>query len=312
MELRQIRYFVRVAELGSISRAALDLRTAQSAVSQQITRLEGELNVRLLRRTSRGVELTEAGMAFLREGQLILRHSDQAIRTVRQVRLTGTTSVGFAPTTAGILAIPFMQAMRERFPDVRLHVVEGLSGQLADMLENRKIDVAVLFNIERNRQWNATQILEEKLFLISAAPCVSGFPAGHVSLDAVADIPLILPTIGAGNGLRTVLNPAFARVGMSPLIAAEIDSLAILMEAVRQGFGATIQPRSAVGRFPDAAQTFCFYEIDDLTAKHRNVLCCMSDDELSPAALAALATLKTCMRDLVQSGAWPDAELTKP
>jgi LysR family tcuABC transcriptional regulator len=309
VELRQIRYFVRAAELGSISRAATDLGAVQSAVSQQITRLETELNVRLLRRTSRGVEPTEGGLAFLREAQLILRHTDQASRAARQARLTGSASVGFAPTTACVLALPFMREMRARFPDVRLHIVEGLSGQLTELLNARKIDVAVLFNVTKSQHWNVTQMLEERLFLISArAQGSQQRQPDVVSLGDLRNVPLVLPT--AGNGLRTILDPAFARAGTTPTVVAEVDSLAILMEAVRSGLGATIQPRAAVRRFPDAAECFHFAEIEDLNVRHVNALCCLADQELSPAALATLATLKSCMRTLVDAGAWPDASLT--
>ncbi len=103
MELRQLRYFVRVVEQGSMSRAALDLDVVQSALSQQITRLESELSTRLLQRTPRGVTPTEAGLAFFREAQLTLRHADQAARVARQARLSGTVTVGLAPTTASVL-----------------------------------------------------------------------------------------------------------------------------------------------------------------------------------------------------------------
>ena len=78
MELRQLRYFVRIVELGSMSRAALDLDMVQSALSQQVSRLESELSTRLLQRTPRGVVPTEAGVAFFREAQLTLRHAEQA------------------------------------------------------------------------------------------------------------------------------------------------------------------------------------------------------------------------------------------
>jgi LysR family tcuABC transcriptional regulator len=309
LELRQIRYFVRAAELGSISRAATDLGAVQSAVSQHITRLETELNVRLLRRTSRGVEPTEGGLAFLREAQLILRHTDQACRAAQQARLTGSASVGFAPTTACVLALPFMREMRARFPDVRLHIVEGLSGQLAELLNTRKIDVAVLFNVTKSLHWNVTQMLEERLFLISARAQRGQQPQADVaSLNDLRDVPLILPT--AGNGLRTILDAAFERSGTTPAVIAEVDSLAILMDAVRSGLGATIQPRAAMRRFPDAAESFHFAEIADLHVRHVNSLCSLGNEELSPAALATLATLKSCMRTLVGSGAWPDASLT--
>src|SRR6218665_3573935 len=145
MELCQLRYFVRIVELGSMGRAALDLDMVQSALSQQVSRLEGELSTRLPRRTSR-VVATEAGVAFFREAQLTLRHADQAVRVARQARLSGTVSVGLAPTTAAMLGLPLMRAMRERYPDVRLHLVEGLSGHLAAMLNSRTLDMAILFD----------------------------------------------------------------------------------------------------------------------------------------------------------------------
>ena len=96
MELRQLQYFVRVVELGSMSRAALELDMVQSAVSQQISRLESELATRLLRRTPQGVTPTEAGLAFFHEAQLTLRHAEQARRAAHQARLSGAVSVGLA------------------------------------------------------------------------------------------------------------------------------------------------------------------------------------------------------------------------
>lgn len=176
MELRQLRYFVRVVEQGSMSRAALDLDVVQSALSQQITRLESELATRLLQRTPRGVTPTEAGLAFFREAQLTLRHADQAVRAAQQARLSGTVTVGLAPTTSGVLGLPLMQAMRTRYPDVRLHMVESMSGHLTAMLHARELDLAVLFDTRLHqaqqatgaRRWDMAPLLEEDLFLICA------------------------------------------------------------------------------------------------------------------------------------------------
>src|SRR3546814_8123196 len=97
-----------------MSRAATDLGVVQSALSQQISRLDGELSVRLLTRTPRGITATQAGLAFLPEARLILRHAEQARRAAQLSRLTGTVSVGLAPTTVSVLALPFMRAMRVR------------------------------------------------------------------------------------------------------------------------------------------------------------------------------------------------------
>ncbi len=312
MELRQLRYFVRVVELGSMSRAAHDLDLVQSALSQQISRLEGELSTRLLQRSPKGVTPTEAGVAFFREAQLTLRHADQAVRSAQQARLTGTVSVGLAPTTASVLGLPLVRALRERYPGVRLHMVESLSGHLAAMLNARELDLAVLFDArlaaQPTRRWTVQPLLEEDLFFICGRAHAGPAQPDHLSLAELQDTPLILPT--GPHGLRSTLDAAFARARVTPNVVLEIDSLAMLMEAVDAGLGATLQPWAAVGRFADAATRFHMARITDAQVQRVNRLCSLSDDELSPAALATRVVLADCARQLVQGGAWVGAALT--
>ncbi len=313
MELRQLRYLVRVIELGSISRAALDLELVQSALSQQISRLESELSTRLLQRSSKGVTPTEAGLAFFREAQLVLRHAEQAVRSAQESRLSGGVSVGMAPTTASVLGLPLLRAMRERYPDVRLHVVESLSGHLTGMLNARQLDLAILFDSQAGRRWSVMPLLEEKLFLIesrqpeAAIAAPSAKSPKRMSVAQLADLPLILPT--GSHGLRSTLESAFARAKCKPNVVAEIDSLAMLMDAVDSGLGCTVQPWAAVGRYADAAQRFKLTEISDTLARRATALCSLSDDELSPAGLAARVVLADCAREAVLSGRWVGARL---
>lgn len=309
MELRQLRYFVRVVELGSISRAALDLQLVQSALSQQVSRLESELSTRLLQRTSRGVSPTEAGLAFFREAQLALRHADQAARAAHEARLTGTVSVGLAPTTASVLGLPLILAMRERHPHVRLHMVESLSGHLSTMLNARQLDLAVLFDTHPARRWSVTPLLEEKLFLIGPRQGAAVIPRpAKLRMAQLKDVPLILPT--GPHGLRSTLDAAFARARLRPRLVAEIDSLAMLMDAVSGGLGCTLQPGAALGRFSDAAERFALSEIADAQVRRLNSLCSLSDDELSPAALATRVVLADCAHQLVREGRWAGARLS--
>lgn len=313
MELKQLRYFVRVVELGSLSRAALDMGLVQSGLSQQISRLEGELCTRLLQRSSQGVTPTEAGVAFYREAQLTLRHADQARRAAQQARLTGTVSVGLAPTTAAVLGLPLMRAMRKRYPDVRLHMVESLSGHLATMLNARQLDLAVLFDsrvrasdsLKAARRWCVVPMLEEDLFFVSARAHTRADMPLSLELAQLQDEALILPT--GPHGLRSTLDAAFARAQVSPKVVLEIDSLAMLMEAVGDGLGATLQPGAAVARFADADQRFHMARISDPLVKRQNLLCSLSDDELSPAALAARVVLADVARTLVRQGLWVGA-----
>jgi LysR family tcuABC transcriptional regulator len=315
MELRQLRYFVKVVEASSISRAALDLNLVQSALSQQITKLETELGIRLLQRTPQGVKPTEAGVAFFREAQLTLRHAEQAVRSAQQARLTGTVSVGLAPTTAAVLGMPLMQTMRERYPDVRLHMVESLSGHLSAMLNARQLDLAVLFDgpsaggqqAQMARRWHLQPLMEEDIFFISASRFTRPDAPMRLRMVQLKDEALILPT--GPHGLRSTLDAAFVRAKLVPKVALEVDSLAMLMDAVRAGMGATLQPWSAVARQVDAAQAFHMARITDHQIKRVNVLCSLSEGELSPAALAVRVVLADCVRSLVSSGSWVGASL---
>ncbi|CAB5700296.1 Cyn operon transcriptional activator [Delftia tsuruhatensis] len=315
MELRQLRYFVRIVELGSMSRAALDLDMVQSALSQQISRLEGELSTRLLQRTPRGVVPTEAGVAFFREAQLTLRHAEQAVRSAQQARLSGSVSVGLAPTTAAMLGLPMMQAMRQRYPDVRLHMVEGMSGHLTDMLNARALDMAVLFDARLHgaqarapgRRWQVHPLIEEELFLIRARGHHPEPLPPQMALADLAAEPLILPT--GLHGLRSTLDTAFSQARFAPNLVLEVDSLSMVMAAVDARLGSTVQPWASMGRYGDAAERFEWSRITDKDALRTNLLCSLSEDELSPAALAARVVLIDCVRQLVRGGAWAGTAL---
>jgi LysR family tcuABC transcriptional regulator len=119
---------------------------------------------------------------------------------------------------------------------------------------------------------------------------------------------LILPT--GPHGLRSTLDAAFSRAGVTPQVVLEIDSLAMLMEAVDAGLGTTLQPWSAVARFADASERFDMARITDAQVQRVNLLCGLSDDELSPAALAARVVMSDCVKQLVQSGQWTGARLS--
>ena len=305
MELRQLRYFVKVCELRSMGRAAIELGVVTSALSQQISRLEGELSTRLLQRSSTGVTPTDAGVAFLQQAQLTLRHADEAVRAAQQARLSGHVSVGLAPTTASVLGLPLIREMRTRYPDVRLHLVESLSGNLASMLQSRQLDLAVLFETATPRRWSIEPLLDEKLFVLAAVGLAQRPPGPKVRLAQLAGVPLIMPS--AGHGLRASLTSAFARARIEPLVVAEIDGLALLMDAVRAGLGATIQPGAAIARQP--ADDVLSSQIADNHVGRRSLLVSLSDDELSPAALATRVVMADTARMLVREGRWAGASL---
>ncbi|EED3635026.1 tricarballylate utilization LysR family transcriptional regulator TcuR [Salmonella enterica] len=305
MELRQLRYFVRIMETGSMGSAAQDLDIGVSALSQQMSRLENELAIRLLQRTSRGVTPTNAGLAFYSQAQLALRHADDAILAAREARLSGHVSVGMAPSTASILGIPFIHAMQENYADVRLHVVESLSGNLERMINTRQIDLAVVFQKDKILRWSARPILEEQLFLIGSHALLAVLPDNPITPEQLAGIPLIMPS--QGHGLRGRLDAVCQEHALNVEIVAEIDGLALLMRAVRDGLGATLQPGAAISHLDNDALRVI--GVHNPVLSRPNFLVSLSDDELTPAGLAARVVLTKVMRQLVDAGEWPGATL---
>lgn len=310
MELRQLKYLLTAVDCGSLGKAASELGLGTSALSQQISRLESELSTRLLVRGASGVTPTEAGSAFCQQARLALRHLDAATAAAKGARLSGVVSLGLAPTTASVLALPLIEAMARRYPNIRLQLVEGMSGHLAGMLKNRQIDIAVLFNAESVAfaGSEAIPLLDESLFLIGS-PARSEIADRNigdtVAMTELGGFPLILPS--RGHGLRASLDRSFAIAATVPTIVMEIDSLAVIMDAVSAGVGYTIQPGAALARV--ASSQLEVRPISDSDAHRQNLLASLPEQELSPAALALRAQTRKVVTGLVRDGRWSGATL---
>ena len=243
---------MQVAERGSFSRAALDLRTAQPALSRQIRKLEEELGVTLLYRTGRGVSLTHAGELLLQSGRQILADLDAAVRDVRASGglMAGSAVVGLPPTVGRVLSIPLARRVREAFPDVQLRIVEGFSGHLLEWLYSGRVDVAVLYAEPNVPVMVAEPLVEEDLMLIGRADML---PAAYrdgarreITLADIAALPLVVPS--APHSLRLRIERAAAEAGLGLTYVLEVDALFSMIETVRQGLGFTILPGCAAQR----------------------------------------------------------------
>jgi LysR family tcuABC transcriptional regulator len=286
-----------------MGRAALELDVVTSALSQQISRLESELSVRLLQRKKSGVQPTSAGVAFWHRAQLVLRNADDAMRAAKSGRLAGQVTVGLAPSTSGVVALPFMKAMRERYPEISLRLVEALSGNLELMLSARQIDLAILFGSTHGRRFSTQPLLNERLFAISVRNFGLSQSGETLSIRELADIPLILPS--NTHGLRALIDAAFEREHCAMNVIAEIDGLGTLMDAVGAGLGVTLQPSAALARRDKTH--FDAIPLSDFNFMRLNQLASLSDDELSPAGLAARVVLMDVARTLVADATWTGA-----
>ena len=306
MELRQLQSFVMIVEQGSIGKAAQKLEVGTSALSQQISKLELELSTRLLQRSALGVTPTPAGLAFLKQAQLVLRHAHQAIQAAQSSRLVGYVSVGFPPSTASILGIPFLKIMAERYPDIKVHLVESLSGNLVQLVNSRQIDTAIIFSQDIDKNWSIQPLVSESMFLIGNDQFFQRYqleeylPIGVLPLKVLQQLPLALPS--NNHGLRKLVELQQQELN----IAYDIDGLSLLMNTVANLDVGTIQPGSAF--MNTSRQHLNFLKITEPSIDRTNYLISLPEDELSPASLAVKTVIRLCINELIQQHAWPSAK----
>ncbi len=218
MDLRQIEYFVRVAELGSFTRAAAALDVAQPALSRQVRLLEVELRQNLLVRNGRGAVPTEAGKLLLDHGRGILHQVERAREELGRVRgsLAGRVAIGLPPSVAKAMAVPLIREFRARMPDATLSITEGLSVAMQESLADGRLDIALLYNAVPSADIELTPLLEESLFLVQRHAGKSAPPARPrpVALRDVAEMPLVIPS--RPNAIRMLVETEMGGAGLPP------------------------------------------------------------------------------------------------
>lgn len=247
MEIRRLRYFMRVAEGGSLTKAAGILRIAQSALSRQMRLLEEELGVPLFDRTARGMRLTAQGENLRGSVAGPLRELELALQNVRSMssNIEATLAIGMPPGLADILAQPLALALREALPTIRFSLVEGPTGSLVDWLNRGMIDFALLEETARNHQLREKRLLT--LPLVLAGRCGDGFPAGYCpALSEVLVLPLILPSHHLG--IRAAVADAAIRCQANISAALEADSPRLIKALVQAGMGYGILPAAYCDR----------------------------------------------------------------
>ena len=248
MDLKQLEYFVRVAELGSFTRAAIALDVAQPALSRQVRLLEVELRQNLLTRNGRGASPTEAGQLLLEHGRGILHQVERAREELGRVRgaLAGRVAIGLPPSVAKVLAVPLIREFRGRMPEATLSISEGLSVAMHESLAKGRLDIALLYNAAPSRDVEVTLLLEEDLFLVQRTDGATGAKRKPtpISLRDVAALPLVIPS--RPNAIRMLVESEMASLGSRPKIALEIDGVAAILDLVADGAGSAILPRNAV------------------------------------------------------------------
>jgi DNA-binding transcriptional LysR family regulator len=247
MELRQLRYLDAVARHRSFTRAALDLHVAQSALSQQVSRLERELGVELLRRSTRRVEVTEAGELVLARARRALAEVDGLRADVDALEglVRGTLRLGGVPPVGPVHPAELIAGFSRAHPGVAITVREDVAFTLLGELRDGGLDlVMALVDGDALDGLEGMRLLDEEL-VVTAPPDHPLARARRVPVERLASEPLV--AYGTGSALGDTL---LALVSGSRVVA-EANELETVRELVARGLGVTLMPRSVVASHGD-------------------------------------------------------------
>ncbi len=294
MDLKQLEYFVRVAELGSFTRAAVALNIAQPALSRQVRLLEVELRQNLLIRNGRGALPTEAGKLLLAHGRGILHQVERAYEELGRVRgsLAGRVAVGLPTSLARALTVPLTRTFRAELPDATISISEGLSVAMQESLVTGRLDIAVLYNAQTTADTEITPLLEEDLLLVQRRnPDAPDDPTpGPICLKDVAQLALVIPS--RPNAVRMHVESEMANIGFRLKTALEIDGVSAILDLVADGAGSAVLSRNAVANSLRPAA----YHLRSIVEPELRTKVSVATSSLRPATLTQQTTLELLKR----------------
>jgi LysR family nitrogen assimilation transcriptional regulator len=303
MDVRQLRYFLGIVEHGSISRAADSLRVAQPALSLHLKRLEEDFGCQLVLRTARGVVPTESGRRLAQRAAALIDQMDGLRDEVRAVEAVpaGPATVGIPTSLGPVLTVPLALAVRRTHPQIRLRVVEGLSGHMLEWVLSGQLDLALVFGTKEMAGLETELVAREKLHLVGPAddPLLHGRTA--IPFAEALALPLILP--GRPHGVREEVEHAALLARASVTVALEIDALEQIKALVAEGCGYTVLS-DRVARHGVAAERLTGLPIVDPQIDRTILLAHAAGRPLSAAARATHAILSGILTGLTQDGGW--------
>ena len=243
MDFERWKLFLKVAEMGSLSKVAVVMKRRQPVISRHINALEIECGCTLFYRTGRGVALTEVGEAILPRVEIMVRESEQIMTDIK-----GQAGVAVGPVSVGLLpsvciAAEFLGSALDKYPQVMLHLTEATGGQLAEQVATGRIDLALVL-----REPGSLSTADEGLLMLPL--CVVGPPGdpvmslGEVTLAQVQGLPLIQAK--PPNALRMHIEQVARRAGVPLTYGPQIDALTTQKQVIARGMGYTITTRMAV------------------------------------------------------------------
>ncbi|WP_315836032.1 LysR family transcriptional regulator [Bradyrhizobium prioriisuperbiae] len=302
MDLRQLRTFRSVAELGSLSKASDRLRVAQPALSRHIKLLEHELRVELFTRNGRGMILTSAGQMLLDRTSGVVRQIEQVRDDLQSIKGTpsGNVVLGLVPTVSCVLSAGFARRIVERFPDISLRIVESYGGHLVEWLHRGEMDLAIIYGPSTDLHLSVQTLGRDDLVAVGPHGCGLA-QRKQVDIGWLAAQKLVLPS--NSHGLRVLIEKAAARKSLSLNVSVEADSFRVLTSFVEEGLGFTVLPQSAV-RTEVAQGRLEIADIVKPTLSRELILAAPADRPPSIATASISSLIRKEIQSLADDGLW--------
>ena len=309
MDVKQLRYFVCIAEAGSLSGAAQQVNVAQPSLSQHVLSLERELGVTLLERSSRGVTLTQSGEVLLTHARDIVASLQNAVEAVRQscAEPIGNVSVGLPSSISMVLTVPLAETVWLELPKVKLRAINAMSGFIQSWLGDESIDLGFLYDISAVKHMSHREIMTEDLWFFSAADdwpfkSKAGSP---VALSKLSEVDLVLPS--THHGLRKMIDRIASSKGVNLRVSTEMDALNQIKTMVSRGSGYTILAPAAAHDFVERGELIGAPIIEPTMVRPVYIV----RNPAKPVTVASREVERVAisvMRDLMARGIWQAAD----
>ncbi|MFD0696952.1 LysR family transcriptional regulator [Paenibacillus sp. GCM10027628] len=244
MDIKQLRYFIAIAEEKQITAAAKKLHMAQPPLSQQLKLLEQDLGVKLFEKRGRYLQLTEAGTTLYHYAVKITKDMEEAQTEVTQIGsgVRGKLSIGI--NTISYYPLPkLLRTFREAYPHITYKIQQNESAQLAKLVKEKVIELAIIRLPLLLDDFAVLQLQKEPFYFVTSEPQTQD--TKRITLEQIELYPLILPSTD-GLGIFHLILEEFRIRNLSPQIIGECSDISILMELVSSGFGSTIVPETVL------------------------------------------------------------------
>ncbi|MCB2013207.1 MAG: LysR family transcriptional regulator [Geminicoccaceae bacterium] len=303
VDIRSLKYFLAISEAPSLSVASQVLGVAQPSLSQSVQKMEDELGVKLLDRSPRGIRLTEEGYVLFDHAKRICSDMDRCIEDIRELSqsVRGTVAFGMPPSASMVLSVPLAETIRLEYPDVRLKVVEAISGYLAPWLEDGTVDLALLYDLKDVEKYSGTHVIDEELYFYSAPDAwpFETSPDQPIPFRELAKVDMILPTSGLRNTIRRYEEAQDVTLN----VVVEMDAMRQIIELVARGSGYAIFAPAACQKQVDRGELLQVPIIEPVMTRPVHLV--RHPDRVSTRAGRTIeeVTLKI-VRELVSRGIW--------